>query len=71
MKLQKKVTDGEMVSVKTYNIEECLDKISDISYTAATDDDIINVLYETGIINPVMNNIGKIFLAADGNILTL
>ena len=68
MKLQKKVTDGETISVKTYNIEECLDKISDISYT---DDDIINVLYETGIINPVMNNIGKIFLAADGNILTL
>lgn len=63
MKLQKKVTDGEMVSVKTYNIEECLDKISD--------DDIINVLYETGIINPVTNNIGKIFLAADSNILTL
>ena len=68
MKLQKKVTDGEMISVKTYNIEECLDKISDISYT---DDDIINVLYETGIINPVTNNIGKIFLAADSNILTL
>ena len=68
MKLQKKVTDGETISVKTYNIEECLDKISDISYT---DDDIINVLYETGIINPVTNNIGKIFLAADGNILTL
>ena len=63
MKLQKKVTDGEMVSVKTYNIEECLDEISN--------DDIINVLYETGIINPVTNNIGKIFLAADSNILTL
>ena len=63
MKLQKKVTDGEMVAVKTYNIEECLDEISN--------DDIINVLYETGIINPVTNNIGKIFLAADGNILTL
>ena len=63
MKLQKKVTDGEMVSVKTYNIEECLDEISN--------DDMINVLYETGIINPVTNNIGKIFLAADGNILTL
>ena len=63
MKLQKKVTDGETISVKTYNIEECLDKIPD--------DDIINVLYETGIINPVTNNIGKIFLAADSNILTL
>ena len=68
MKLQKKVTDGETISVKTYNIEECLDKISDISYT---DDDIINVLYETRIINPVTNDIGKIFLAADSNILTL
>ena len=63
MKLQKKVTDGEMISVKTYNIEECLDEISN--------DDMINVLYETGIINPVTNNIGKIFLAADSNILTL
>ena len=63
MKLQKKVTDGEMISVKTYNIEECLDEISN--------DDMINVLYETGIINPVTNDIGKIFLAADSNILTL
>ena len=52
-----------MISVKTYNIEECLDEISN--------DDMINVLYETGIINPVTNNIGKIFLAADSNILTL
>lgn len=63
MKLQKKVTDGEMISVKTYNIEECLDEISN--------DDMINVLYETGIINPVTNNVGKILLAADSNILTL
>ena len=63
MKLQKKVTDGETTSVKTYNIEECLDKIPD--------DDIINVLYETGIINPVTDNGGKILLAADSNILTL
>lgn len=63
MKLQKKVTDGETISVKTYNIEECLDEISN--------DDMINVLYETGIINPITNNIGKIFLAADSNILTL
>ena len=63
MKLQKKVTDGETISVKTYNIEECLDEISN--------DDMINVLYETGIIKPVTNNIGKILLAADSNILTL
>ena len=63
MKLQKKVTDGEAISVKTYNIEECLDEISN--------DDMINVLYETGIINPVTNNVGKILLAADSNILTL
>ena len=63
MKLQKKVTDGETISVKTYNIEECLDEISN--------DDMIKVLYETGIINPVTNNIGKILLAADNNILTL
>ena len=52
-----------MVSVKTYNIEECLDEISN--------DDIINVLYEAGIINPVTDNGGKILLAADSNILTL
>ena len=63
MKLQKKVTDGETISVKTYNIEECLDEISN--------DDMINVLYETGIINPVTDNNGKILLAADSNILTL
>lgn len=63
MKLQKKVTDGETISVKTYNIEECLDEISN--------DDMINVLYETGIINPVTDNGGKILLAADSNILTL
>lgn len=63
MKLQKKVTDGETISVKTYNIEECLDEISN--------DDMINVLYETGIINPVTNDSGKILLAADSNILTL
>ena len=63
MKLQKKVTNGETISVKTYNIEECLDEISN--------DDMINVLYETGIINPVTNNSGKILLAADSNILTL
>ena len=66
MKLQKKDANGS----KTYNIEECLDKISDISYTEAIDD-IINVLYETGIINPVTDNGGKILLAADSNILTL
>lgn len=63
MKLQKKVTDGETISLKTYNIEECLDEISN--------DDMINVLYETGIINPVTDNGGKILLAADSNILTL
>ena len=66
MKLQKKDANGS----KTYNIEECLDKISDISYTE-TIDDIINILYETGIINPVTDNGGKILLAADSNILTL
>ena len=36
-----------------------------------TDDDIINLLYETGFINPVTNNSGKILLASDNNILTL
>ena len=36
-----------------------------------TDDDIIDALYETGIINPVTDSGGKIFLAGDNNILTL
>ena len=36
-----------------------------------TDDDIIDALYETGIINPVTDSGGKILLAADNNILTL
>ena len=36
-----------------------------------TDDDIINALYETGIINPVTDSGGKILLASDNNILTL
>ena len=36
-----------------------------------TDDDIINALYETGIINPVTDSGGKILLADDNNILTL
>ena len=36
-----------------------------------TDDDIIDALYETGIINPVTDSGGKILLASDNNILTL
>ena len=36
-----------------------------------TDDDIIDALYETGIINPVTDSGGKIRLADDNNILTL
>lgn len=36
-----------------------------------TDDDMIDALYETGIINPVADNGGKVLLAADNNILTL
>ena len=39
--------------------------------TSATDDEIIDALYETGIINPVADNSGKILLADDNNILTL
>lgn len=35
MKLQKKVTNGEATSDKTYNIEECLDKIIGINGTAS------------------------------------
>ena len=36
-----------------------------------TNDDIIDALYETGIINPVTDSGGKILLADDNNILTL
>ena len=36
-----------------------------------TYDDIIDALYETGIINPVTDSGGKILLASDNNILTL
>lgn len=36
-----------------------------------TDDDMIDALYETRIINPVADDEGKILLAADNNILTL
>lgn len=38
---------------------------------SVTDDEIIDALYETGIINPVIDNGGKILIAADNNILTL
>lgn len=36
-----------------------------------TEDDIIDALYETGIINPVTDSGGKILLADDNNILNL
>ena len=39
--------------------------------STVTNDDIIDALYETGIINPVTDSGGKIFLAGDNNILTL
>ena len=39
--------------------------------SSLTNDDIIDALYETGIINPVTDSGGKILLAADNNILTL
>ena len=39
--------------------------------TSATDDEIIDALYETGIISPVTDSGGKILLASDNNILTL
>lgn len=38
---------------------------------SATDDEIINALYETGFINPPTDSSGAILLAADNNILTL
>ena len=39
--------------------------------SSLTNDDVINALYETGIINPVAASSGAILLAADNNILTL
>ena len=36
-----------------------------------TDDDIIDALYETGIISPATDSSGAILLASDNNILTL
>ena len=38
---------------------------------SVTDDDIIDALYETGVINPVADSSGAILLASDNNILTL
>ena len=39
--------------------------------TSATDDEIIDALYETGIISPITDSDCKIFLVDDNNILTL
>ena len=39
--------------------------------SALTDDDIIDALYETGVINPVTDSSGATLLASDNNILTL
>ena len=37
---------------------------------SVTDDEIIDALYETGIVNPVADSYGAILLASDNNILT-
>lgn len=38
---------------------------------SVTDDEIVDALFETGIINPVADSSGAILLASDNNILTL
>ena len=51
-------------------IDTCFDYINDVS-KEETLDSVIDVLYETGFISPVIDSSGAIFLASDNNILTL
>ena len=51
-------------------IDTCFDHINDV-VKEETLDSVIDVLYETGFISPVIDNSGAIFLASDNNILTL
>lgn len=54
--------------IKTF---ESLEKRIENLEKGEIDDNIIDALYETGIINPVTDSSGKILLASDNNILTL
>ena len=51
-------------------IDTCFDYINDVS-KEETLDSVIDVLYETGFISPVIDSSGAIFIVSDNNILTL
>ena len=51
-------------------IDECFDYINTVA-KEETSDAVVDALYETGLINPVADSSGAIFLASDNNILTL
>ena len=54
--------------IKTF---ESLEKRIENLENGETNDDMIDALYETGVINPVADSSGAILLASDNNILTL
>ena len=54
--------------IKTF---ESLEKRIENLEKGETNDDMIDALYETGVINPVADSSGSILLASDNNILTL
>ena len=54
--------------IKTF---ESLEKRIENLEKGETNDDMIDALYETGVINPVADSSGAILLASDNNILTL
>ena len=51
-------------------IDECFDYTNTVA-KEETSDAVVDALYETGLINPVADSSGAIFLASDNNILTL
>ena len=68
---------GNLADLATTSKDNLVAAINEAAQTGGgggaslTDDDIIDALYETGIINPVTDSGGKILLADDNNILTL
>ena len=51
-------------------IDECFDYINTVA-KEETSDSVVDALYETGLINPIADSSGAIFLVSDNNILTL
>ena len=67
MKLHKKVTNGEATSDKTYNIEECLDKIIGINGTASDINQKLDKIYNiNGTADDINAKLKKISGIADG-----